>query len=350
MMNTLNGDAVHSVLGEGLSAFYGSPDFAAAKEALAQRTDVRSITSPQEVLAMLWLIQALKPQLCLEIGTYFAGTTRLLAEALAQANPEGKITTIDPYGGQRVPAILDTWPTKLRALVDFRPLSSMDYFGVLATLRAKAELAVEPSFVFVDGNHDFEFALFDILRSADHVRAGGVIVVDNMEQHGPHEAVRTFLEWNPAWSLWLDGCVRPRSALDTMGENWAVLLSPAGVGISKIPCKFSSEIPAYRPIKGIRVNTRAAKGAGRLGVWLNYFSVAYDHHVTGQGISQVRTCASKPLGGMAGPVDIFFEAPAGYDPPSPPYNTRYELEVGVQSEHSGEYVVLDAKEPYQFIY
>ncbi len=53
--------------------------------------------------------------------------------------------------------------------------------------------------VLVDGNHDYEFALFDLQMAARLLRPGGVIVMDNAEQTGPFQASRTFLAAHPAW-------------------------------------------------------------------------------------------------------------------------------------------------------
>ena len=50
-----------------------------------------------------------------------------------------------------------------------------------------------------NGNHDFEYALFDLQMAAKLLRPGGVIVMDNAEQTGPYQASRTFLARHAAW-------------------------------------------------------------------------------------------------------------------------------------------------------
>src|SRR5258708_38393824 len=70
----------------------------------------------------------------------------------------------------------------------------MDFF------RGLEQHKVALGLVLVDGNHDFEFALFDLQMAARLIRPGGVIVMDNAEQTGPFHATRAFVARNPAWT------------------------------------------------------------------------------------------------------------------------------------------------------
>ncbi len=63
----------------------------------------RSMTFPAFRALCYMLICVLRPQLVVEIGTMYAGTSELFASAL-MANGLGMLTTVDPYGGDRVPA------------------------------------------------------------------------------------------------------------------------------------------------------------------------------------------------------------------------------------------------------
>ena len=63
--------------------------------------------------------------------------------------------------------------------------------------------------VFVDGNHDYEFALFDIQAAAARMMPGGVIVIDNISQAGPYYATVDFLRARPEWS----DCGTPRTSI-----------------------------------------------------------------------------------------------------------------------------------------
>jgi hypothetical protein len=64
----------------------------------------------------------------------------------------------------------------------------MSYFGKMKRCGARADL------VFVDGNHDHEFALFDIQSAAQMINPCGFIVIDNIAQPGPFLAARQFME------------------------------------------------------------------------------------------------------------------------------------------------------------
>jgi predicted O-methyltransferase YrrM len=143
--------------------------------------------------AMLFvLVRMLRPRVAAEIGTYFAGGAEVMARALWE-NGEGVLHTTDPFGADRCPAIIATWPAELRALVQFHPLNSMEF---LIGLHHRG-LALD--FVLIDGDHDYEPALFDLQMAARLLRPGGVVVLNDSVQTGPFQAARTFLADNLAW-------------------------------------------------------------------------------------------------------------------------------------------------------
>jgi hypothetical protein len=53
--------------------------------------------------------------------------------------------------------------------------------------------------ILIDGNHEYEFAGFDLAVAARMMRPGGIIIMDNVEQSGPFEAAREFLAKKPEW-------------------------------------------------------------------------------------------------------------------------------------------------------
>jgi predicted O-methyltransferase YrrM len=138
------------------------------------------------------LTRMLRPRAAAEIGTYFAGGAEVIARALWE-NGDGTLHTADPFGADRCPAILAAWPAELRSLVKFYPLNSMEF---LIKLHHQG-LALD--FVLVDGDHDYEPALFDLQMTARLLRPGGVVVMNDSVQSGPFQAARTFLAGNPAW-------------------------------------------------------------------------------------------------------------------------------------------------------
>ena len=141
---------------------------------------------------MYELVRALKPRFAIEIGTYRAGTTEVMARAM-HANGGGLLLTIDPYGGHRVPGILEAWPEPLAALVNFLPVNSMDLFVQLDRLGTTVDLA------FVDGNHAYAFAYYDLAAAAKWVAPGGVVVLDDYDQPGVFWAAKHFLDAHADW-------------------------------------------------------------------------------------------------------------------------------------------------------
>jgi predicted O-methyltransferase YrrM len=138
------------------------------------------------------LIRNVKPSLVVEIGSYQAGTSKVICWALA-ANDHGRLHTIDPFGGDRVPGIIASWPARLREFVRFFAINSMEYFAALS------QSDEQPALIFVDGNHDYEFALFDIEAAARAISPGGFIVIDNTSQAGPFLAAQDFLRSHGDW-------------------------------------------------------------------------------------------------------------------------------------------------------
>ena len=141
---------------------------------------------------MYLLVCALKPENVLEIGTYYCGTSEIIARGLLE-NGKGILHTTDPFGEKRCQYILNSWPELLRKHVNFTPFNSMDF------LLKIEDAGIRPDLVFIDGNHDFEFVSFDLNFSAKLLKPNGIIVLDNIEQPGPFWAGKEFLENNPEW-------------------------------------------------------------------------------------------------------------------------------------------------------
>ena len=72
----------------------------------------------------------------------------------------GMLHTTDPFGADRCPTIIGTWPRELQEITEFHPLNSMGFFGALTQRRITIDM------VLVDGQHDYEYALFDLQMGA----------------------------------------------------------------------------------------------------------------------------------------------------------------------------------------
>jgi methyltransferase family protein len=135
----------------------------------------------------------MKPETVVEIGTFFAGTAEVMARALWE-NRRGVLHTTDPFGASRCPKIIAEWPRPLQNVAIYHTLNSMDFLSAL--MRGKHE----PDLILIDGNHDYEFALFDLQLAGDRlIKPGGIIIMDNAEQSGPFQATRNFLNSRPGW-------------------------------------------------------------------------------------------------------------------------------------------------------
>ena len=152
----------------------------------------RSLISSQSQALLYSLIRNLRPDHVYEIGTYKAGTTEAICRAL-YANGKGVAHAVDPFRGEYIAAVLKLWPPELFGHVRLHAKDSMAFFGDMERQH------IHPALVFVDGNHDYEFAAFDIACGARTIAPGGYIVVDNVAQPGPFFAARDFLAANPDW-------------------------------------------------------------------------------------------------------------------------------------------------------
>jgi predicted O-methyltransferase YrrM len=195
----------------------------------------RSLMAPDSRAVLFSLIRMMCPKVVAEVGTLFAGTTEVMARALWE-NVGGVIHTTDPAGGGRCPPIIAAWPPELRDRTFFHALNSMEFFAELGRRRIVLDL------VLVDGNHDYEFALFDLQMAARLLRPGGVIVMDNAEQTGPFQAARRFLSGNSAWRE-LGDAVASYDRSQPFDETRASLSRTSFVVLQAPPCLSIGEGP-----------------------------------------------------------------------------------------------------------
>jgi predicted O-methyltransferase YrrM len=176
-----------------IAATLETEEFGIASKYFAENAAAaRSLVSPQTQALLYCTIRALRPQHVFEIGTYRAGTTEAICRAL-HTNGFGMAHAVDPFCAEHIKAVFRKWPPELLNRVTLYPTDSMDFFKTME------RNGVHPALVFVDGNHDYEFALFDIGSAARAMVPGGFIFVDNIAQVGPFFAGRDFLAANSSW-------------------------------------------------------------------------------------------------------------------------------------------------------
>jgi hypothetical protein len=199
-----------------------------------------------------------------------------------------------------------------------------------------------------------EYALFDVIRSADHLLPNGVIVMDNLEQEGPRQAAVQFLHWNPAWSLVADGAVYDANnagqELAGFTGKWGVLVGPGGIQISQTTTKFTKNHCVYKPVRGVRLTVRALSSPGQLNVNLSYYSVPYDFHVTGQGMVHKAASTSLACLRFEPSIEPLFADTVELNIPYNPYNLIQEIEATFTPEDGQPgYLLLEAENPIELI-
>lgn len=182
---------VSNISGPSLQAFHQSELFGRLSE-VYRGYPAHSLQSDAARAILHHLVVSTGCKLALEIGSYHCGTTEVLARALHEVGGV-RLDTIDPYGATRCPPIIAEWPEELRSLVRFQAVNSGSYFEQAFSSTDAFD------FILIDGNHEYEFALFDLWSAARIVRPNGIIVLDNIEQPGPKFATRDFMRQNPGW-------------------------------------------------------------------------------------------------------------------------------------------------------
>jgi predicted O-methyltransferase YrrM len=223
----------------------------------------RSLVSPQSQAILYSMVRLLKPERVIEIGTFMAATTEAIARGLL-ANGSGTLDTIDPFGAKRVRSILAYWPQELRQTTVFRAVNSMQFF-------AEWEREQPVDLIFIDGNHDFEFALFDIESAGRFLRPSGFIVIDNITQPGPFMASRDFLARHRGWREHgnILGRVNQRAPFDAdrvkiNDSDFCILQAPPSIIVDGRPMT-PGEMPFTKSLGGLQIEL-ANSAAGTLNV------------------------------------------------------------------------------------
>ena len=176
-----------------ISLIVHDPRYRDTVDSFARHASPARSLLPIEAQALLYiLVRHMRPDHVAEIGVFKAATTEAIARAL-HANGRGVVHAVDPYRSEYIAAIFAQWPAALAGHVSFHPRNSVQFFDEMKQSGIRLSLAL------VDGNHDYEFAAFDIESAARLLTPGGFIAVDNVTLPGPFFAVRDFLERNPGW-------------------------------------------------------------------------------------------------------------------------------------------------------
>jgi predicted O-methyltransferase YrrM len=250
-----------------VSAIMASPEFAQATAFFADNpTAERSLIPPHAQALLYGFVRSLRPDHVFEIGSYKGGTTEAICRAL-YANGKGLAHTVDPFRGDYVAAVLRCWPPELFRHVRLHAMDSMAFY------KDMERQGIHPGLVLVDGNHDYEFAAFDIACSARAMAPGGFIFVDNIAQPGPFFAARDFLIANPDWREIGHAAAdydrgkafdRYRRTIDS--TDFMVLRAPRTRMVGERPYNIGRVRWPYGKVAGLRLKLVPPDQPGRLNV------------------------------------------------------------------------------------
>jgi len=285
----------------------------------------RSLMSDHSRAILFTLIRMLRPKVIAEVGTRSAAATEVMARALWE-NAKGALYTTDPLGAERCPEIIRSWPQELRDKTHFRPLNSMDFFFELGRKHVMLDM------VLVDGNHDFEFALFDLQMAAKLLRPGGIVVMDNAEQSGPFQAARTFMASQPAWRE-LGGAIasfNPSLPFDATraslpDTSFVVLQAPDYVPIGVGPHSWGQTTTKSSFLDGFSLDLPAQVTAGTL----SYQAILRSFASASTEVPEIKTLGSVRLD-LTGPATMLahkFETPLRSDMQSRYDDAEFTVEI-----------------------
>jgi predicted O-methyltransferase YrrM len=266
----------------------------------------RALVSATSQAVLYTLLRNLAQGDALEIGTYKAATTEAMCRAVA-ANGSGMVHAVDPFRGEYIAAVLKRWPDILRKHVTFHDADSMSFFFDLP------KLGVRPILALIDGNHDYEFALFDIQSAARHLVPGGFIVIDNVSLPGPFAAARRFVADSPGW-IECGGTTSDRDAMLAFDQrrsvirdtDFIILRAPRGYRVDNQPRHFLLTRQLSNRVEGIRLTLAEPAAQGVLHVQTML-------HAYGASAAEAIASQTLRIDSASGTITVRFDAPLRVD-------------------------------------
>ena len=322
---------------------------ASETQVIAKSFEPHSAGSPlPDVQAIMYqLLLETESANILEIGTLFAGSTHVLARA-AHAAGNGTVVTIDPFGGERVPAIVQEMPSELSRLVHFYPYNSMELF--LQNLQAQIEFDA----IFIDGDHSYAGAHFDLFSAAQCVKPNGLIVMDNTNESGVTYAALEFIERFPNWQvLGLSredverGYEMKNGILQSIGTAQLYMIKPSGTSLGKFPLKFHVNPPSCAGGDELLLKLTSPSVAGILDFRGQLLARHHEFHLTGTGVERYLRIGSHVV--ESGLINIRIPVdPVRFEADSSDHNFELILDFQFISEEAGQTLELDGEPEFRF--
>jgi cephalosporin hydroxylase len=153
---------------------------------------VPTLQNPSDAWIIMELLQAAKPDLVVETGTYRGGSAALWAVVLEHINPDGRVITID-VEDQRDPRAIELPVWKRR--IDFlRGSSTAPEIVAEVHRRAQGKRVL----VVLDSLHSKEHVAAELAAYASLVPVGSYVIVQDTEL-GPVAAIDEFLAANDSF-------------------------------------------------------------------------------------------------------------------------------------------------------
>ena len=218
--------------GDPVKNVVAAPEFQIAQEYFTDYPPTSLLYNGGVARAFIYLlIRSMSLKSLLEIGTFQAGTTEVIARAL-WANGIGHVDTVDPSGYPQITAALAEWAPELRALCSWHNQNSMAFFHAAQYLPNRYDL------IFIDGDHEHFAALYDIQRSAALLNHGGFLLIDNAELPSVRVAALQFLSDNDGWELLGPREARTQNPIQSMA-NLVMSIPETGFWLMRAPSSFT---------------------------------------------------------------------------------------------------------------
>jgi predicted O-methyltransferase YrrM len=283
-----------------IPAIINGPEFSPATATIAgTEASKRSLISAAASALIYALVRNMRPKHVVEIGTFRGGTSEIICRALHE-NGGGILHTAGPFDAAHVRRIFRKWPRELKRHLQYYDMMSMELYFEFA------QRGITPDIAFIDGDHSYEAALFDVQSLARMLARRGFLLVDNVSQTGPHYAAMDFLANNPDW---IRCKVRDSESADvakafdrersTIPEtDFEILRAPSGFRVTARPITFGDMLSGAE-VRGLKVDVGSGQGTLHVQCVLRGFGKDSIEEVT-YGTIDIRS---------PGPAEVIFPRP-----------------------------------------
>lgn len=133
--------------------------------------DVVANISEQNSRALRDFVVERRPELVIEIGMAYGVSTLSILDGLRR-NGEGRLISIDPYDGWPTGRVIALHQVERAGVAELHEhLHECSYTALPRLLRAGAR----PDFVYIDGNHNFDYVFTDFFYTDKLLSVGGLV-------------------------------------------------------------------------------------------------------------------------------------------------------------------------------